>query len=239
MSRCCPVCSGSVSGVDTRCASCGWSDQDTRKPVPGRVAEGTVTNVVTGPRQPAITGHRLWLPAAGAGVALVVMIGVTALAGPSLLVGDLVTLLALTAFQLLIGLAVSLAGRRSRPAGDRPNGPFRTLFRPLVYLRGASNMLPFVDARRFRVVDVSGSELTCDMLGVPFPAEPREGDIVQVYGRRSAGGLVSVRQLVSVGNASTTTGRIGMAARVTRLAYVASPASSVLAAAAVCWLATR
>lgn len=202
--------------------------------VPGRVAAGTVRGSVRLTRRPAVVAPLRWLPSAVLAALLIVLIGVIVISGPRSLLWALVILLLVLAAQWLLGTVVRLGGRDSvRP---RTTSRRAAWLRPLLALTGAADALPDVDVRQFDVVAVTGAEHRCELVGRPRPAEPREGDIVQVYGRRTGDGAIRVHHMVAA-DESTTRSRLPAAALAVRVAYVVSIAVSAAGAIAFCWLA--
>ncbi len=196
--------------------------------MPGRVAVGTVRGVVTLSQRPVVDGPLRRLPLVASVLLLSVLVGVVAVRGPRQLGWALLVIVLVLVAQWILGVTVRL-GIRGRSRGW--SGPF-------LALAGGVGALPTVDVRRFEVVAVTGAEYRCELVGQPRPVEPREGDIVQVYGRRGARGPIRVHHLVGA-DELTTSARLPVTAALVHIGYVASVVVSGVGSLAVCWLALR
>jgi len=199
--------------------------------VPGRVAVGTVRGGITLSQRPVVVDPLRRLPLVASALLLFVLVGVLAVRGPRQLVWALLVIVLVLVAQWILGSIVRLGnpGRRSQERGWS---------RPFLALAGGVDALPTVDVRRFEVVAVTGAEYRCELVGQPRPAEPREGDIVQVYGRSGGRGAIRVHHLVGADELTTST-RLPITAVLVRIAYVASVVVSGVGGLAVCWLALR
>jgi hypothetical protein len=63
------------------------------------------------------------------------------------------------------------------------------------------------EVRRFRVTETSGRIVDCEFTGELHGAQLRQGDVVEVYGRFTGGGTLTVREVVVVANHATIRAR--------------------------------
>lgn len=68
---------------------------------------------------------------------------------------------------------------------------------------------PTAGRHRFRVRTAAGETLDCELIGELVGPAVRQGDVVEVYGRRARRGTVRVREVVHPADGATTTARRG------------------------------
>lgn len=183
----------------------------------GPVAAGTITGTVTCDQLTAIgAGQRLLARVAGvlAAVALLVLVFVGGLAlTTSVLVPLIPSLLVLTG--LLLGYRVLLFGFRPRRRSGRRVG--RLLAKATGGLAGivatpiragaGMRREHSTEVRRFRITEVSGRLVDCELTGELAGAPPRPGDVVEVFGRQTRHGTVQAREVVSTADQARTIAR--------------------------------
>jgi ribosomal protein S28E/S33 len=90
------------------------------------------------------------------------------------------------------------------------------------------------EVRRFRVTEVSGRQVDCELVGELAGAQLHQGDVVDVFGRTTRHGTVRVRAVIVTSNQARITARphFGFVlARIANVAAVALPAACLLAVA--------
>lgn len=76
------------------------------------------------------------------------------------------------------------------------------------------------EIRRFRITEVSGRVVECELTGELAGAHLRQGDVVEVYGRRTRQGIMRAREVVIVANQARVRGRPNFAYVFARCANV-------------------
>lgn len=192
----------------------------------GPAAAGTVTGSVTCDRITATgTGQRLLALVAGV-IAAVALTTLVVVGGIQLTVSVLVPLLPgllVLGFMLLI-LRVMLFGfrRRHRARGGSSGS---SLERELS-----------TEVRRFRVTEVSGRQVDCELVGELAGAHLRQGDVVDVFGRTTRHATVRVRAVVVTSNQALITARPHFGFVLARIANVAAVTLSAACVISVAYL---
>jgi hypothetical protein len=207
----------------------------------GPVAAGTVTGPVTCDHITATgTGQRLLAFTAGV-VAAMALALLLVVAGIQVVVSVLVPLLPallIIAFLLLV-LRVMVFGfrlRHRRSASSRlvvgaAKGLAQIVVAPIRAGSSVGHELS-TEVRRFRVTEVSGRQVDCELVGELAGAHLQPGDIVDVFGRRTRHATVRVRAAVVTSNQSRITARPGFGFVLARIANVV--AVTLSAACVIC-----
>jgi hypothetical protein len=209
----------------------------------GPVAAGTVTGPVTCNQITATgTGQRLLVLAAGV-IAAMVLAALLVIGGIQVIVSVLVPLLPglLVLALLLLILRVLVFGfrlRRRRGASGRlvvgaAKGLARIVVAPIRVGSSVGHELS-TEVRRFRVTEVSGRQVDCELVGELAGAQLQPGDIVDVFGRTTRHATVRVRAVVVTSNRSRITARPAFGfvlARITNVVAVALSAACVIGVA--------
>ncbi len=211
----CQSCGTPLSSTDRVCPACGVSRHqrhDTARPPAGNsttspdrsrapavpsaagartsvspvtpTAAGVVSGIVTMVSVPThAAAARLSLRVAGAALVATALTGAL-LAGSALVVGLLALLGPLIALVLVIVL-VSPGRRRPR---------LLRVLAAVLMLLGSKHIdaLRSTHLRRFRLQDMTGGWVDCEMRGTPDEATLGSGDVVEVHGRRLRGGTIRV-----------------------------------------------
>lgn len=211
----------------------------------GPAAVGTITGPVTCDRTTATgSGQRLLAGVAGV-IAAVALVTVLVVGGIQLTVSVLVPLLPallIIGFLLLIIRVLLFGFRRRRRArrggsGHLATGAAKGLARIVTASIRAGSSLEreqSTEVRRFRVTEVSGRQVDCELVGELAGAQLQQGDVVDVFGRTTRHGTVRVRAVIVTGNQARITARphFGFVlARIANVAAVALPAACLLAVA--------
>lgn len=252
----CAICGKPLSSSDIGCPSCGsvagpdpgpgvdagGGSVPAAKVVPGRVLIGTVVSIGATRQEPVMHQPVPVVCRVSAAVALLAMGGVVLPGGASpfpvttIFAVSCLALLTVLGFLLRGAVTKALAPPRSArsPLLSTKTTPedlstTRKVFRALTLpLRAASNG-PTVPVVPLSVKEVSGTSTSCNVRGAVRGGTPVRGDVVEVYGRRTRGGTVVVRQFVD-----TTSGRT----RPVRLPPACAVVRSTAAVIACTWALT-
>lgn len=182
----------------------------------GRLAAaGTITGPVTCARIAATgTGQRLLALAAGviAAVALATLMVVGGIAVTVSVLMPLLPGLLVLGFLLLI---LKVAAMRAGSSLERELS---------------------TEVRRFRVTEVSGRQVACELVGELAGAQLQQGDIVDVFGRAARRATVRVRAVVVTSNQARITARPGFGFVLARIANVAAVTLSAACVIGVAYL---
>lgn len=220
----------------------------------GPVATGTITSSVTCD-QLTTTGTGQWLLVFA--VSLTVTVALAMLA-TLVFVGGLLTwvgaLAALLPFLLVLGAMLLFLRmmpfgwvlllpfqrrRRGGGSGRLAAGAARGLTRIVVAPMRAGSSLQrelSTEVRRFRVTEVSGRHVDCELVGELAGASPQQGDIVDIFGRMTRRGAVRVRAVFVTSNQSRITARPHFGFVVARIANVAAVMLSIACVIGVAYL---
>jgi hypothetical protein len=206
----------------------------------GLAAVGTITSPVTCDQITATgRGQRLLALAAGA-IASVALAALLVVGGTQVIVSVLVPHLPvlLMAVLLLLILRLVVFGFRRRSASVRLVAGAAKWLTGIVAapMRAGSSRghRLSTEVRRFRVTEVSGRQVDCELVGELTGAQPRHGDVVDVFGRRTRRGTVRVRTVVVTSNQARITATPGLRfvlARLVNAAVVALSTVCVISAA--------
>jgi hypothetical protein len=213
----------------------------------GPAAVGTITGSVTCDRITATgTGQRLLAGVAGV-LAAVALVTLVVVGGIQLTVSVLVPLLPallIIGFLLLI-IRVLLFGFRRRHrarrggSGHLAASAAKGLARIVVASIRAGSSLEreqSTEVRRFRVTEVSGRQVDCELVGELAGAQLQQGDVVDVFGRTTRRGTVRVRAVIVTSNQARITARPQFGFVLARIANVAAVALSAMCVLAVAYL---
>ncbi len=211
----------------------------------GPAATGTITGSVTCDQITATgTGQRMLAFAAGL-IAAAALATLVVVAGIQVTVSVLVPLLPglLVVGSLLLILRVMLFGfRRSHrrsASGRLVAGAAKGLTRIVVAPMRAGSSLKrelSTEVRRFRVTEVSGRHVDCELVGKLAGAHPQQGDMVDVFGRTTRHGTVRVRAVVVTSNQARITARRHFGFVLARIANVAAVTLSIACVISVVYL---
>jgi hypothetical protein len=206
----------------------------------GLAAAGTITGPMTCDQITATgRGRRLLALAAGA-IASVALAALLVVGGMQVITPMLVPHLPvlLMVALLLVVLRLVVFGFRRRSASVRLVAGAAKWLTGIVAapMRAGSSRghEQSTEVRRFRVTEVSGRQVDCELVGELPGAQPRHGDVVDVFGRRTRRGTVRVRAVVLSSDQTRITARPGLRfvlARLTNAAVVALSTVCVISAA--------
>jgi hypothetical protein len=208
---------------------------------------GTITGSVTCDRITATgTGQRLLAGVAGV-IAAVALVTLIVIGGIQLTVSVLVPLLPallIIGFILLI-IRVLLFGFRRRHrarrggSGHLAAGAAKCLTRIVAASIHAGSSLEreqSTEVRRFRVTEVSGRQVNCELVGELTGTQLHQGDVVNVFGRTTRHGTIRVRAIIVTSNQARITARPHFGFVLARIANVAAVALSTACVIGVAYL---
>jgi hypothetical protein len=157
--------------------------------------------------------------------------------------GRLAGLAAVVVVLLLVAFVIT--GRRRRRRADRAKkgravlglGRLlkRSVARPVRTGRGGT-LEATSECRRFRLTDVSGRVVACELVGVPVGAELNQGDVIDAFGHRTRQDTVRVTGALLGSERTYVTARPNFRFRLARFAWIGM---TVVAAGSVCTLLVR
>ncbi len=202
MSKSCAACGTPLSSTDDRCPQCGGqaakpsdphiSARLPDNPIPtrvrGRLATGAVTGFSAVRQVPVVGRTTLLLSWSG----MVLTVGALVLSAAAGGVVPFVGAVALTGVCLVPAAGLGLALDRTLPADER-SGKWWSLIKPL----RAAGRVKALNEQVMTVKEVSGAVHECTVRGALKPAPPSRGDVVEVYGKRRAGGVLVDRLIAT------------------------------------------